>query len=160
MKVGESPESGLARIGIAIDAGLLHRFDAWLSTRGGGNRSEAVRDLIRDRLIAAEIDDRADVVAAVSIVYDHHHRALARRLTGLQHEHGDHVVSALHVHLEHDRCLEVIVVHGPAADVRRFADRLIGEKGVLHGGVFVTRRLDASPRRGAGRRRAQHHHHH
>jgi CopG family transcriptional regulator, nickel-responsive regulator len=137
------PEAGgLVRIGVAIDEGLLRRFDAWLAERGGGNRSEAFRDLIRDRLIATEMGEHADVVASVSIVYDHHHRVLNRRLTDLQHHHGDMVVSTLHVHLEQDRCLEVVVLRGRAAAVRAFADRLIGEKGVLHGGVFITRRLD------------------
>ena len=140
-------ETGLERVGIAVDRELLNRFDGWLAARGGGNRSEALRDLIRDRLVGADVDDRAEVVATVSIVYDHHRRAQTDRLTALQHEQGDHVVSALHVHLEEDRCLEVIVVRGPAVDVRRFADRLIGEKGVLHGGVFLTRSLPDRPRR-------------
>jgi CopG family nickel-responsive transcriptional regulator len=136
---------GIERIGVSVDRELLRRFDGWLSARGGGNRSEALRDLIREKLIGTDTADRREVVAAVSIVYDHHRRELSGRLTALQHEQGDHVVSALHVHLEEDRCLEVIVVRGPAVDVRRFADRLIGEKGVLHGGVFLTRSL--TPRR-------------
>lgn len=139
-RVADSARDGLIRIGVAIEERLLKRFDAWLEARGGGNRSEALRDLVRDRLIAAEIDEHAAVVASVSIVYDHHHRELNRRLTDLQHEQGERVVSTLHVHLEHDRCLEVIVLRGPAGEVRAFADRLMGEKGVLHGGVFVTRR--------------------
>ena len=133
--------AGLVRIGVAIDDDLLRRFDTWLAARGGGNRSEALRDLIRDRLIATDLEEHTDVVASVSIVYDHHHRVLNRRLTDLQHDHGDLVVSTLHVHLEQDRCLEVVVLRGRAAPVRAFADRLIGEKGVLHGGVFMTRRL-------------------
>jgi CopG family nickel-responsive transcriptional regulator len=131
----------LARIGVAIDRGLLARFDRWLAERGGGNRSEAFRDLVREKLVAAELEDWPDVVAAVSIVYDHHRRLLSSGLTEIQHEHGEHVISALHVHLEHDRCLEVVILRGPARTVRRVADRLIGEKGVLHGGVFVTRRI-------------------
>jgi CopG family nickel-responsive transcriptional regulator len=133
---------GLVRIGVAIETGLLRRFDSWLGARGGGNRSEAFRDLIRERLISAEIEQHSDVVASVSMVYDHHHRELNRRLTDLQHDHGDMVVSTLHVHIEHDRCLEVVVLRGRAARVRAFADRLIGEKGVVHGGVFMTRRLE------------------
>jgi CopG family nickel-responsive transcriptional regulator len=140
------PEStGLTRVGVAIDTDLLERFDAWIAERGGGNRSEAIRDLIRDRLIGMEIPDAADVVASVSIVFDHHRPVLARGLIDLQHEHGDRVVSALHVHTDRDRCLEVIVLRGPAAEVRRLGERLIGERGVIHGGMFVTRRLDAGP---------------
>jgi CopG family nickel-responsive transcriptional regulator len=141
---GKAVRGGLARIGVAIEADLLRRFDGWLEQRGGGNRSEALRDLVRDRLTVDGINDRAEVVGAVSIVYDHHHRALSRRLTAIQHDDGDAIVSALHVHLDHDRCLEVIVAHGPAVRVRRIADRLIGEKGVVHGGLFLTRRLDAA----------------
>jgi len=137
---------GLVRIGLAIEQSLLSRFDAWLGAGGGGNRSEAFRDLIRDRLISAEIEEHSDVVASVSLVYDHHHRELNRRLTDLQHHHGDMVVSALHVHIEHDRCLEVVVLRGRAAAVRAFADRLIGEKGVVHGGVFMTRRIEQGKR--------------
>jgi CopG family transcriptional regulator, nickel-responsive regulator len=141
---GKVGRGGLARIGVAIESDLLRRFDDWLERRGGGNRSEALRDLVRDRLTVDGIDDRAEVVGAVSIVYDHHHRALSRRLTSIQHDDGDAIVSALHVHLDHDRCLEVIVVRGPAARVRRIADRLIGEKGVVHGGLFLTRRLEGN----------------
>jgi CopG family nickel-responsive transcriptional regulator len=147
-RVGASGD-GLVRIGVAIEDGLLRRFDSWLDARGGGNRSEALRDLIRDQLISADVEEHSDVVASVSIVYDHHHRELNQRLTDLQHHHGDMVVSALHVHIEHDRCLEVVVLRGRAFEVRAFAERLIGEKGVVHGGTFLTRRLDAGgPRRG------------
>ena len=141
---GKAGRGGLTRIGVAIESDLLRRFDDWLVRRGGENRSEALRDLVRGRLTADGIDDGAEVVGAVSIVYDHHHRALSRRLTSIQHDDGDAIVSALHVHLDHDRCLEVIVARGPAARVRRIADRLIGEKGVVHGGLFLTRRLEGA----------------
>jgi CopG family nickel-responsive transcriptional regulator len=150
----KTARDGLVRIGVAIETGLLRRFDSWLGARGGGNRSEAFRDLIRDRLISAEIDQHSDVVASVSLVYDHHHRELNRRLTDLQHDHGAMVVSTLHVHIEHDRCLEVVVLRGRASRVRAFADRLIGEKGVVHGGVFMTRRLE----QGAGQDPCGHEH--
>ena len=152
-RAAKRPKDDLVRIGVAIDEDLLQRFDSWLGARGGGNRSEAFRDLIRDRLITAEIAEHSDVVASVSLVYDHHQRELNQRLTDLQHHHGDMVVSALHVHIEHDRCLEVVVLRGRASEVRAFADRLIGEKGVVHGGVFMTRRLER------GRAKAGHHAH-
>lgn len=137
---------GLARIGVAIDADLLARFDTWCAANGRGNRSEAFRDLIRDRLVEAEMDERAEVVAAVSLVYDHHRRELSRRLTHLQHEQGHHVISSMHVHLDHDRCLEVIVLRARAREAKAFAERLLGEKGVEHGGVFLTRRIRPAPR--------------
>ncbi|MBN1772059.1 MAG: nickel-responsive transcriptional regulator NikR [Deltaproteobacteria bacterium] len=141
--------NGLARIGVAIDADLLARFDAWCAANGRGNRSEAFRDLIRERLVEAEMDERVEVVAAVSLVYDHHRRELSRRLIHLQHEEGHHVVSSMHVHLDHDRCLEVIVLRARARDARAFAERLLAEKGVEHGGVFLTRRIHPAPSAGA-----------
>lgn len=145
-RTSKSRESdGLARIGVAIDADLLRRFDAWCAANGRGNRSEAFRDLIRDRLVEAEMDEQAEVVAAVSLVYDHHRRELSRRLTHLQHEQGHHVISSMHVHLEHDRCLEVIVLRARAREARTFAERLLAEKGVEHGGVYLTRRIRPAP---------------
>jgi CopG family nickel-responsive transcriptional regulator len=103
----------LARIGVAIDSDLLSKFDALIESRGYTNRSEAFRDLIRDELVeqAWRSADRK-VVGTVSIVYDHHVRQLSDKLTDLQHHHYQHILSTLHVHLDHDHCLEVLVVRG------------------------------------------------
>jgi CopG family nickel-responsive transcriptional regulator len=129
----------LSRIGVAIDSDLLARFDDLIGRRGYTNRSEAFRDLIRDELVeeAWESPDRK-VVGTVSIVYDHHVRQLSDRLTDLQHEFFHHVLSTLHVHLDHDYCLEVLVVRGKAADVKKLADTLIATKGVKHGRLSIT----------------------
>jgi len=129
----------LNRIGVAIDSGLLKKFDDLIAKRGYTNRSEAFRDLIREELVeqAWEKPDR-QVVGTVSIVYDHHVRLLSERLTGLQHDFYHHVLSTLHVHLDHDHCLEVLVVRGKAAEVRKLADTLIATKGVKHGRLTIT----------------------
>jgi CopG family transcriptional regulator, nickel-responsive regulator len=131
--------SDLSRIGVAIDASLLEQFDQLIARRGYTNRSEAFRDLIRDQLIetTAELPD-AIVVGTVTLVYDHHVRMLSERLTELQHQAFHNVLSTLHVHLDHDYCLEVTVLKGKSSSVRRLADALISTKGVKHGRLTIT----------------------
>ena len=129
----------LARIGVAIDSGLLEEFDKLINTRGYTNRSEAFRDLIRDELVEQtwEAPD-ADVVGTVTLVYNHHVRMLSEKLTELQHDFHKSILSTMHVHLDHDNCLEVLVVRGKAGDVKRVADTLISTKGVKHGRLTTT----------------------
>src|ERR1700691_5867183 len=102
--------SDLSRIGVAIDSALLRKFDDLIARRSYTNRSEAFRDLIRDALIQ-ETTEQPDsiVVGTLTLVYDHHVRQLSERLTGMQHDHYHNVLSTLHVHLDHDNCLEVTV---------------------------------------------------
>lgn len=129
----------LSRIGVAIEADLLAQFDRLIEERGYGSRSEAFRDLIRDALInRAAANDRTPVVGTVTLVYDHHRRLLSDRLTAAQHESHDAMLSTLHVHLDHDNCLEVVVVRGQAGRVRRIADGLMSMKGVTHGRLTLT----------------------
>jgi len=129
----------LSRIGVAIDSGLLEQFDRLIESRGYTNRSEAFRDLIRDELVEKSWQDPAsNVVGAVTLVYDHHVRLLSEKLTAMQHDFHDHILSTLHVHLDHDHCLEVLVVRGQAAAVKKIADALISTKGVRHGRLTIT----------------------
>lgn len=131
--------SELSRIGVAIDSKLLKKFDHLIATRGYTNRSEAFRDLIRDELVS-ETWERPDsnVVGTVTLVYNHHVRLLNEKLTGLQHSYFHHVLSTLHVHLDHDNCLEVLVVRGKAHAVKKIAGALIATKGVKHGRLTIT----------------------
>jgi len=131
--------SDLSRIGVAIDSALLQKFDDSIARRGYTNRSEAFRDLIRDALIQ-ENTEKPDsiVVGTLTLVYDHHVRQLSERLTGMQHDHFHNVLSTLHVHLDHDNCLEVTVLKGKAAAVQKIADALISTKGVKHGRLTIT----------------------
>ena len=129
----------LSRIGVAIDSSLLNKFDQLIARHGYTNRSEAFRDLIRDRLVEESWESpEHKVVGTVSIVYDHHVRLLNEKLTEMQHQHHRAILSTLHVHLDHDNCLEVLVVRGRSAAVRQIADALISTKGVKHGRLTIT----------------------
>lgn len=129
----------LSRIGIALDSDLLDRFDRSIAKSGYTNRSEAFRDLIRDRLVRERTAaPDAIVVGTVTLIYNHHASGITEKLTEAQHANHDLVVSTTHAHLDHDSCLEVLIVHGKAARVAHFADLLIGLKGVEHGRLVMT----------------------
>lgn len=149
------------RFTISLDTALAGDFDALIAARGYRNRSEAVRDLIR-AAIAADREREAPAghcVASLSYVYNHHERELADRLTGKQHEHHDLTVAALHTHLDHAHCLESVILRGPTARVRQFAESLIAERGVHHGQLNLIA-LDAAPRPEAGGHGHRHGHAH
>jgi CopG family nickel-responsive transcriptional regulator len=129
----------LSRIGIALDSELLERFDRSIEKSGYTNRSEAFRDLIRDRLVRERTAaPEAIVVGTITLIYDHQSHGVSEKLTAAQHAHHDLVVSTSHAHLDHDSCLEVLIVHGKAARVEKFADLIIGLKGVQHGRLVMT----------------------
>jgi CopG family nickel-responsive transcriptional regulator len=129
----------LTRISISLESALLAAFDRRNEAKGYATRSEAIRDLIRERLIKDEAEHaRGEQVAVVTLVYDHHARELAARLIDKQHHHHELVVSSLHVHLGERHCLEVSVLRGPAAAVRHLGDELLSTKGVLHGEIILT----------------------
>jgi len=131
--------SQLSRIGVAIESDLLKKFDSLIAKRGYSNRSEAFRDLIRDELVEKAWESpNSPVVATVTLVYDHHARLLNEKLIDLQHEFYHHILSTLHVHLDHDNCLEVLVVKGKASAVKKIADVLVSTKGVKHGRLTIT----------------------
>ncbi len=129
----------LTRFGISIDEQLLQRFDDLIEGKGYVNRSEAIRDLIRNTLVEDEWGDAdQQTVATVTLVYDHHTRDLSDKLTEHQHLHHEEIISTLHIHLDHHHCLEVVVIKGKASRVKRLADELIGTKGVKHGKLVAT----------------------
>ena len=129
----------LSRIGVAIDSELLEKFDSMIAKRGYTNRSEAFRDIIRDELVEkAWQSPESPVVGTVTLVYDHHVRLLNEKLTSLQHDFHQSILSTLHVHLDHDHCLEVLVVRGNAGEVQKVADTIISTKGVKHGRLTIT----------------------
>lgn len=129
--------AGLERISITIDADLLTRLDRLVDRSGTANRSEVLRDLVRARLLEERNDD--DVVAAsLTLVYDHDRRELSERMVAHAHDHHTMVLATMHVHLDHDHCLEVTALRGRLADLRHYADHVLGLKGVLHGQLVVT----------------------
>ena len=102
------------------------------------NRSEALRDLIRDNLVGQEWDDNKETVGTITFVYDHHVRDLTRKLTHIQHDFQGHIMAGMHIHLDHDHCLEVLVVKGKGSEIRKVADALVSVKGVKHGKLTMT----------------------
>jgi CopG family nickel-responsive transcriptional regulator len=129
----------LERISLAIEKPLLARFDRWLRKRGLSNRSEAVRDLVRARLVEDE-DTRGDAeaVASLTLIYDHAQRELADRLVDVGHHHQARVLSTMHVHLDERLCLEVLALRGRASELHHLADHLLGLKGVKHGRLVIS----------------------
>jgi len=127
----------MERFTISLDEKLASEFDRLIRERGYLNRSEAVRDMLRGKLDTLRLEDQQApfCVASLSYVYNHHERDLAERLTELQHDHHDLVVASTHVHLDHDNCLETVMLRGKTDVVRRFADAMIAERGVRHGQI-------------------------
>lgn len=129
----------MERFTISLDESLASQFDELIAARSYVNRSEAVRDLIRGALESDRQHNppAGHCVANLSYIYNHHERELAERLMGLQHDHHDLTVAAMHTHLDHDNCLETVILKGATADVRRFAEALMAERGVRHGKLNV-----------------------
>jgi CopG family nickel-responsive transcriptional regulator len=131
--------SSLERVSVTIEVPLLAEFDRLLEAHALGNRSEAVRDLIRRRLIEERASDDDTVgVGSLTLIYDHGRRELSDRLVEAGHAHHAHVLSTMHVHLDAHLCLEVLALQGPAGVLRRFAHGLLGLKGVLHGELVMS----------------------
>ncbi len=126
----------LARFGVAMERSLLEHLDVLVEERGV-TRSEVLRDLVRAEVVRSQVARGVPAVAALTLVYDHHVRELTERLTEFQHQLGDRVRSALHVHLDSDRCLEVIVLRGRSDELKRVAERLLATRGVTHGGIEI-----------------------
>lgn len=130
--------SELARISLSLEASLMQRLENLVEESGYTNRSEFIRDLIRERLVCREwANEQAEVVGVVTMVYDHHARGLSDRLTEIQHEHHDAVLATTHVHLDHDHCAEMIMMKGKARSLSRLADRLRQQRGVLHASLSL-----------------------
>jgi CopG family transcriptional regulator, nickel-responsive regulator len=122
---------GLERVGIAIESSLLASFDKLIEKQGYVNRSEAVRDLIRERLAEEKLKKPSGkAVAGIFLVYDHHATNLSRKLLELQHSHLLQTISATHIHLDHHNCLEVIILKGSVGELQKIADSLTSLKGV------------------------------
>ena len=144
------PQSELVRFGVAIEDDLLRAFDAQIARKGYGNRSEAIRDLIRAGLVEETVVRGGDVTGALMLVYKHHVRELSEKLTEIQHELGGAVISTLHVHLDHDHCLEVIALRGPALALKEASDRILATRGVVHGKLALTSVPDGGKKHAPG----------
>ncbi len=128
----------LIRFGVSLEGELLRRFDAHIGAAGCDNRSKAIADLIRKEFVTDVFTKGGNVAGAVTIVYDHHRSEVVNKLLDIQHDYGHTIISAQHVHLDHDNCLEIIAVKGPASKVKELADSLKSIKGVKHATLSVT----------------------
>lgn len=128
----------LVRTGVSIEEGLLKKFDLLIEKRGYGNRSEALRDLIREALIGEEVNDNLPVVATLSMIYDHHKPDLAKKITDAQHHHHGNILATTHVHLDDRNCLEVILMKGRSGEIKHLADHMLALHGVKHGKLVLT----------------------
>jgi len=137
--------SELVRFGVSIDNGLLDQFDDLIARKGYKNRSEAIRDLIRDHMVEQEWEENTETVGTFTMVYDHHTRDLSLTLTHLQHSFIGEICSVLHVHLDHNNCLEVLVLKGKALLLQSLADKLSSVRGVKHGKLTMTTTGEAMP---------------
>ena len=128
----------LVRTGLSLERGLLEKFDEAIGRRGYQNRSEAVRDLIREHLVSEEGDQNKIIAGTLTMVYDHHRPNLSERLVEIQHRAHTQVLAATHVHLDHHHCLEVVIMKGRSADLRKIADQILSLRGVKHGKFVIT----------------------
>jgi CopG family nickel-responsive transcriptional regulator len=130
--------STLIRTGISLDSELLRRFDRVIRKKGYKNRSEAIRDLVRDYAVAEDVEENRTVVGTLTMVYDHHRPKLSEQLIEAQHDAENKVLAATHVHLDHHNCLEVIIMRGRSSEVSHLADRILSLRGVKHGKLVLT----------------------
>lgn len=149
-------KDSLVRFGVAMESSLVDQLDA-IATARGCNRSELLRDLVRGEMSRSAVVDPVPAFAALTLVYNHHVRELSEHLTALQHDLGERVRSTMHVHLDHEHCLEVIVMRGRSDELKAASARMIGSRGVIQGGAeYVAETTLAMT--GSGRR--VHHHEH
>ena len=129
----------LSRFSVSMPSELVRQLDDMVVEKGYANRSQALADMVRAQLVEhrGQLGEH-EIAGTVTLVYDHHKRNIQALLTDIQHEHQGLILATLHVHLDHDNCLEVLAVRGPAAAIKQVADRLIAAKGVKHGKLTVT----------------------
>lgn len=124
--------AGIVRFGVSLEKSLLDKFDLLMRRRGYGNRSKALADIVREKLVAQEWTEGKEVVGTITMIYNHHQRELTSKLLDIQHHHYSEILSSQHIHLDHDNCIEVVVVRGVPRRIKALADRLSACRGVKH----------------------------
>ena len=129
----------ITRFGVSIEPDLLKKFDKSIKKKGYENRSEAIRDIIRENLIAEKTEDpNSEVIGTLTMIYDHHAGNLTNRLLDLQHHHHKEILTTTHIHVDHDNCLEVLVLKGKTRNIQKLADNIKSLKGIKHGELVIT----------------------
>ncbi|MBE6384583.1 MAG: nickel-responsive transcriptional regulator NikR [Lentisphaerae bacterium] len=130
--------SELIRVSLSIESPLLKKMEELATQKGYENRSEFIRDLIREQLTAREWESGAEVIGTITMVYNHHQRGISEKLTQLQHDCTEHILAATHVHLSHHICAEMIMIKGSGKAIEKFSNALRKLKGVLHVGFSAS----------------------
>lgn len=129
----------IKRFGVSIEPDLLNKFDKLIDREGYENRSEAIRDLIRHTLInTKKLDPDSIAMGTLTMIYDHHTGNLTNRLLELQHAHTSEILTTTHIHLDHDNCLEVLILKGKTKQIQKLADNIKSLKGIKHGELVIT----------------------
>jgi CopG family nickel-responsive transcriptional regulator len=130
--------SKIFRFGVSLEKELLDKFDRFICKRNYTNRSKALRDLIRQELIKQEWQGNKEIVGAITLIYDHHKRELLNKLTNIQHNFQKLIISTQHIHLDHNNCLEIIVIKGNPKKAQKLADTLKSVTGIKHGTLSMS----------------------
>ena len=129
----------ITRFGVSIEPDLLKKFDKVIEKKGYRNRSEAIRDIIRENLIVEKTEDpNSEAIGTLTMIYDHHAGNLTNRLLDLQHHHHKEILTTTHIHVDHDNCLEVLVLKGKTRNIQKLADNIKSLKGIKHGELVIT----------------------
>jgi len=129
----------ITRFGVSIEPDLLKKFDKVIKKKGYTNRSEAIRDIIRENLIAETTEDpNSEAIGTLTMIYDHHAGNLTNKLLDLQHHHHKEILTTTHIHVDHDNCLEVLVLKGKTRNIQKLADNIKSLKGIKHGELVIT----------------------
>lgn len=128
----------IVRFGVSLEKDLLNTFDKLIKLRKYTNRSEAIRDLIRQELLKKELEEDREVAGAITFIYDHHQRDLLNKITDVQHDHQEIIQSSQHIHLDHHNCLEIVAVKGNFKTINKLADTIKALKGVKHGSLSIS----------------------
>ncbi|MFC1585220.1 nickel-responsive transcriptional regulator NikR [Fibrobacterota bacterium] len=131
-------KEGVTRFGVSLEKSLLKQLDTFCSERGFPNRSQAIRALLREYMVEKERVSAGVIAGVVSIVYDHHQKTMVRDLLSIQHSFHDMIIASQHIHIDHDNCLEVIIVKGRMQNVEKFCDSLRSLKGLKHVAMSIT----------------------
>jgi CopG family nickel-responsive transcriptional regulator len=131
----------ITRFGVSIEPDLLEKFDRMMKKKRYTNRSEAIRDIIREHLISEHVKNpSAEVIGTLTMIYDHHTGPLVDRLLEIQHDHYQEILTTTHIHIDHNTCLEVLVLSGKAQNIQKLADTIKALKGIKHGELVITQR--------------------
>ncbi len=128
----------LIRLSMSLEKPLCEKLDKMVKASGYSNRSEYIRDLIRDRMVSDQWNKSEEVLGTITLIYNHHQRELSEKITDIQHHHHEEVLASTHIHLSHEICAEMIMVKGVAENISRLADVLRQQRGVLHSGLTMS----------------------